>query len=146
MSLPFYHALLNRLHRHAFRAHEFHRRLHFSLRPAEQDGHDADLVVHAGLADVEHHVGERAAHLPDDRLLDLRAGGEGEPAALGIGGVAHDGCAPPAIAGTMLTSSPAFTGVSSFCRWWMFSSLRKTLTKRLSWPGALNKRVSMPGA
>ena len=52
----------------------------------EQDGHDADFVLDAGLADVEDDLGELAAHLPDDRLLDLGAGGESEPAAAGVVG------------------------------------------------------------
>ena len=43
--------------------------------------HDADLVLHAGLADIKADVRKRPAHLPDDRLLDLFAGREGEPAA-----------------------------------------------------------------
>src|SRR5215218_7745037 len=82
---PLHNALLDRFHRHPLRPHELDRTVHVLLLPTQQDGHDADLVLHARLADVEAHVGELAAHLPDDRLLYLEAGGEGEPAALAIG-------------------------------------------------------------
>ena len=64
---------------------EFDGGLHVVFGAGEKDGHDADLVLHTGLADVETDIGKLPAHLPDDRLLDLRARGEGEPAAAGVG-------------------------------------------------------------
>src|SRR4051812_19262244 len=82
--LPLHHALLYRFHRYPLRSQELHRALHLLLLAAEQDCHDPDLVLDAGLPDVEDDVGELAAHLPDDRLLHLRARGESEPGALGI--------------------------------------------------------------
>src|SRR4051812_18786949 len=83
-----HHALLDRLDRHPRRPHELDRALDFVRAPLQEDRHDPDLVLHAGLADVEADAGELTAHLPQDRLLDLGAGREGEPAALG--GL-HDG-------------------------------------------------------
>src|SRR4051794_34316901 len=86
---PLDDALLDRLDRHPFGTKELDRRVHFRLSAREQDRHDADLVLNARLADVETDVGELAAHLPDDRLLDLIARREGEPAALGVVAFAH---------------------------------------------------------
>src|SRR5438270_13133341 len=82
---PLDDALLDRFDHHTGRADEFDGRLHVRLGAGEQDRHDAHLVLHAGLADVEHDLGELAAHLPDDRLLDRLAGAEGEPATAGVG-------------------------------------------------------------
>src|SRR5215469_9678534 len=83
------HALLDRLNRHAFGADKLHRRLDVGFIAAQEHGHDPDLVLHARLADIKHHVRELAAHLPDDGLLHLRPRGEREPATLAIRGCWH---------------------------------------------------------
>src|SRR5262249_6459641 len=52
---------------------------------------------------------------------------------------------PPAIAGTIDSSSPAFTGVSRCWRKRMSSPLTKMLTKRRTWPDSSQMRSRMPG-
>src|SRR5262249_8641403 len=97
---------------------------------AEQHGHDSDFILYAGLADVKCDLRIGPAHLPDNRLLDLPGGGKRQPASLAVS--SHCFAQPPAIAGTMLTSSPSFTGVSRFFRNRMSSSLTSTLTNRFN--------------
>src|SRR5438874_7838725 len=82
-------ALLDRVDLHAAGAKELNRRIDLLLGAAEEHRHDADLVLHARLADVEGDLRILARHLPDNRLLDLSAGGKGEPATFGIGGIGH---------------------------------------------------------
>src|SRR5690242_10039359 len=81
--LPLDDALLDRLDGHALGAQELDCRIYLVFLARQQDGHDPDLMLHAGLADVEADVGELARHLPDDWLFNLGAGGECEPAAAG---------------------------------------------------------------
>src|SRR5205814_303728 len=85
----FDNALFDRLDRHPFGSDEIDRGFNFGLFAAQQHRHDANLILHAGLANVKHDVGEFSAHLPDDRLLDRLARAKGEPAALGVGMVRH---------------------------------------------------------
>src|SRR5690606_2615009 len=59
--------------------------------------------------------------------------------------VAHARPCPPAIAGTMLTSSPSFTGVSRLSRKRMSSSATNTLTKRRTAPVSSQMRSLIPG-
>src|SRR5688500_9403320 len=132
MTLTLNNTLLDRFHRHPHGPHEVHRGADLVLLPRQQHCHDPDLVLDARLPNVERDFRELPAHLPENRLFHLAARGEREPAALGVRrgrirrGLAgrHGGThLPPAIAGTMLISSPSFTGVSRFFRKRMSSSL-----------------------
>src|SRR5262249_52704234 len=138
--LSFHYALFDRFDRHSFTSDKFDGRLNVLLLAGEQYGHNANRIVNACLADVKNHVRKLPAHLPDNRLLHFLRRRKCKPAS-SRKPFAH-AIQPPAIAGTMLISSPSFTGVSRFLRKRMSSSLRYTLTNRFNWFGALNKRVS----
>src|SRR5258708_236203 len=88
-ALPLHHALLNRLDHHALGAEKLDGGFHFVPAAGEEDGHDADLVLHTGLTDVEAHARKLLAHLPDDRLLHLVARWKREPATATEGRCSH---------------------------------------------------------
>src|SRR5258708_32612243 len=67
--LTFYNTLFDGLDRYPFGSDEFHGGFNFSLFAAQQNGHNANLILHAGLPNVKYHFRKLAAHLPDDRLL-----------------------------------------------------------------------------
>src|SRR5205814_9118003 len=65
-SLALDDGFFNGLDRYPFRSDEIHRVFNVGFRAAQKDGHDADFVLNAGLADVEGDFRIFARHLPDD--------------------------------------------------------------------------------
>src|SRR5438105_329677 len=85
----FDNGLLDRLDRHSLGSDKFDGAFNVALLATEQDRHDPDVVLNAGLADVKRHIRELPAHLPDNRLLDLRSRRERKPAAAAESGRGH---------------------------------------------------------